>query len=118
VAALVATDVAARGIHVDDVGVVVHYDPPATDKDSVHRPGRAGRVGEAWSSRSSRPTSCATSRASSAPCTCASVWSGWRSSSCRGRSLPRPRPRPDQRANDRDALCTRWSDRPAGSSRS
>jgi superfamily II DNA/RNA helicase len=42
---LVATDVAARGIHVDDVAVVVHYDPPATDKDYVHRSGRTGRAG-------------------------------------------------------------------------
>jgi superfamily II DNA/RNA helicase len=45
VAALVATDVAARGIHVDNVGVVVHYDPPATGKDYVHRSGRTGRAG-------------------------------------------------------------------------
>ena len=45
VATLVATDVAARGIHVDDVGVVVHFDPPATDKDYVHRSGRTGRAG-------------------------------------------------------------------------
>ncbi len=42
---LVATDVAARGIHVDDVAVVVHYDPPASDKDYVHRSGRTGRAG-------------------------------------------------------------------------
>ncbi|MBW3562606.1 MAG: DEAD/DEAH box helicase [Actinobacteria bacterium] len=45
VAALVATDVAARGIHVDAVGTVVHYDLPATDKDYVHRSGRTGRAG-------------------------------------------------------------------------
>ena len=45
VAALVATDVAARGIHVDKVGVVVHLDPPATGKDYVHRSGRTGRAG-------------------------------------------------------------------------
>ena len=45
VTALVATDVAARGIHVDDVGVVVHYDLPGTDKDYVHRSGRTGRAG-------------------------------------------------------------------------
>lgn len=45
VAALVATDVAARGIHVDDVGVVVHFDPAGTDKDYVHRSGRTGRAG-------------------------------------------------------------------------
>jgi superfamily II DNA/RNA helicase len=45
VTTLVATDVAARGIHVDDVGVVVHYDPAGTDKDYVHRSGRTGRAG-------------------------------------------------------------------------
>jgi len=45
VAALVATDVAARGIHVDDVGVVVHYDLAGTDKDYLHRSGRTGRAG-------------------------------------------------------------------------
>jgi superfamily II DNA/RNA helicase len=43
--ALVATDVAARGIHVDDVGCVVHFDLPATAKDYVHRSGRTGRAG-------------------------------------------------------------------------
>ncbi len=42
---LVATDVAARGIHVDDVACVVHYDPPADAKDYVHRSGRTGRAG-------------------------------------------------------------------------
>jgi superfamily II DNA/RNA helicase len=42
---LVATDVAARGIHVDNVGVVVHFDPPASSKDYVHRSGRTGRAG-------------------------------------------------------------------------
>jgi superfamily II DNA/RNA helicase len=43
--ALVATDVAARGIHVDDVGCVVHFDLPADPKDYVHRSGRTGRAG-------------------------------------------------------------------------
>ncbi len=47
VQALVATDVAARGIHVDDVGVVVHHDLPADHKDYVHRSGRTGRAGSA-----------------------------------------------------------------------
>ena len=42
---LVATDVAARGIHVDAVECVVHYDPPADAKDYVHRSGRTGRAG-------------------------------------------------------------------------
>lgn len=45
VSALVATDVAARGIHVDNVSVVVHYDPPETGKDYTHRSGRTGRAG-------------------------------------------------------------------------
>jgi superfamily II DNA/RNA helicase len=45
VSTLVATDVAARGIHVDAVGVVVHYDMAGTDKDYVHRSGRTGRAG-------------------------------------------------------------------------
>ena len=42
---LVATDVAARGIHVDDVGVVVHYDPPSDHKAYLHRSGRTARAG-------------------------------------------------------------------------
>jgi len=45
VRALVATDVAARGIHVDDVGCVVQYDLPADAKDYLHRAGRTGRAG-------------------------------------------------------------------------
>ena len=44
--ALIATDVAARGIHVDDVDVVVHYDPPNDHKTYVHRSGRTARAGE------------------------------------------------------------------------
>lgn len=43
--ALVATDVAARGIHIDAVASVVHYDPPADHKDYVHRSGRTARAG-------------------------------------------------------------------------
>jgi superfamily II DNA/RNA helicase len=43
---LVATDVAARGIHVDDVGLVVHVDPPGDPKDYLHRAGRTARAGE------------------------------------------------------------------------
>src|SRR4051794_17191840 len=42
---LVATDVAARGIHVDDVDLVVHFDPPNDHKDYVHRSGRTARAG-------------------------------------------------------------------------
>jgi superfamily II DNA/RNA helicase len=44
---LVATDVAARGIHVDDIDVVVHYDPPEDHKAYVHRSGRTARAGDA-----------------------------------------------------------------------
>jgi superfamily II DNA/RNA helicase len=44
---LVATDVAARGIHVDAVDVVVHYDPAEDAKAYVHRSGRTARAGEA-----------------------------------------------------------------------
>jgi superfamily II DNA/RNA helicase len=43
---LVATDVAARGIHVDDVDVVIHYDPPEDSKAYLHRSGRTARAGE------------------------------------------------------------------------
>ena len=42
---LVATDVAARGIHVDDVSVVVHFDPPPDHKTYLHRSGRTARAG-------------------------------------------------------------------------
>jgi ATP-dependent RNA helicase RhlE len=48
---LVATDVAARGIHVDDVAHVVNYDLPQVPEDFIHRvgrTGRAGRKGTAW----------------------------------------------------------------------
>ena len=43
--ALVATDVVARGIHVDDVPCVVHFDPPGDAESYVHRSGRTGRAG-------------------------------------------------------------------------
>jgi superfamily II DNA/RNA helicase len=43
---LVATDVAARGIHVDDIDIVVHYDPPEDHKTYLHRSGRTARAGE------------------------------------------------------------------------
>jgi superfamily II DNA/RNA helicase len=43
---LVATDVAARGIHVDRVSRVVHFDLPADAKDYIHRSGRTARAGE------------------------------------------------------------------------
>lgn len=44
---LVATDIAARGIHVDDVSLVVHADPPAEHKAYLHRSGRTARAGKA-----------------------------------------------------------------------
>lgn len=42
---LVATDIAARGIHVDDVGLVIHADPPVEHKAYLHRSGRTARAG-------------------------------------------------------------------------
>ncbi|HEX8768567.1 MAG TPA: DEAD/DEAH box helicase, partial [Jatrophihabitans sp.] len=42
---LVATDIAARGIHVDDIGLVVHADPPVEHKAYLHRSGRTARAG-------------------------------------------------------------------------
>lgn len=44
---LVATDIAARGIHVDDVALVIHADPPVEHKAYLHRSGRTGRAGAA-----------------------------------------------------------------------
>ncbi|MFQ6326485.1 DEAD/DEAH box helicase [Nocardia sp. CWNU-33] len=44
---LVATDIAARGVHVDDVELVVHVDPPAEHKAYLHRSGRTARAGSA-----------------------------------------------------------------------
>ena len=43
---LVATDIAARGVHVDDVELVVHCDPPAEHKAYLHRSGRTARAGQ------------------------------------------------------------------------
>jgi superfamily II DNA/RNA helicase len=43
---LVATNVAARGLHIDNVDVVVHYDPPDDPKTYLHRSGRTARAGE------------------------------------------------------------------------
>lgn len=45
-AVLIATDVAARGIHVDGIDLVVHVDVPADHKDYLHRSGRTARAGE------------------------------------------------------------------------
>ncbi len=46
VTTLVATDVAARGIHVDGISKVINFDPPGQTEDYVHRTGRTGRAGE------------------------------------------------------------------------
>ncbi|MEV7797160.1 DEAD/DEAH box helicase [Streptomyces sp. NPDC087512] len=46
ITALVATNVAARGLHVDDLDLVVNVDPPTDPKDYVHRAGRTARAGE------------------------------------------------------------------------
>jgi superfamily II DNA/RNA helicase len=43
---LVATNVAARGLHIDDLDVVVHFDMPDDHKNYVHRSGRTARAGE------------------------------------------------------------------------
>ena len=44
---LVATDIAARGIHVDGIDLVIHADPPSEHKAYLHRSGRTGRAGAA-----------------------------------------------------------------------
>jgi len=46
VTTLVATDVAARGLDLDDITHVINFDPPGEDKDYVHRTGRTGRAGQ------------------------------------------------------------------------
>ena len=48
-AMLVATDVAARGIDIDDIGAVIHYEPAKDAKDYLHRSGRTARAGrDGW----------------------------------------------------------------------
>ena len=49
VSTLVATDVAARGLDVDDITRVINFDPPHSDDDYVHRVGRTGRAGRSGS---------------------------------------------------------------------
>ena len=45
VGVLVATDIAARGLHIDDIGLVIHVDPPTDPKAFLHRSGRTARAG-------------------------------------------------------------------------
>jgi superfamily II DNA/RNA helicase len=48
-AVLVATDVAARGIDIDDIGAVIHHEPAKDVKDYLHRSGRTARAGrDGW----------------------------------------------------------------------
>ena len=47
VSTLIATDVAARGLDVDEITHVINFDPPRTEDDYVHRVGRTGRAGRA-----------------------------------------------------------------------
>ena len=82
--ALVATDVAARGIHVDAVACVVHFDPPADDKDYLHRSGRTGRAG---ATAPSSPSSPRTSGKRWRPC---GGPSGWATPSSDAPELPGP----------------------------
>ena len=44
---LVATDVAARGLHIEAVDAVIHWDPPEDHKAYLHRSGRTARAGKA-----------------------------------------------------------------------
>ena len=47
---MIATDVAARGIHVDNVSIVINYDLPEQPEDYIHRIGRTGRAGNTGTS--------------------------------------------------------------------
>ena len=55
VSTLVATDVAARGLDVDDITHVINFDPPRVEDDYVHRVGRTGRAGRSGERRHPRP---------------------------------------------------------------
>ena len=52
---LVATDVAARGLDLDDITHVINFDPPEDDKGYVHRVGRTGRAGRGGNGHHARP---------------------------------------------------------------
>ena len=66
VTVLVATDVAARGIHIDEPDLVVNVDPPADHKDYLHRSGRTARARRTRSRRHPRPARTASRRRPSA----------------------------------------------------
>ncbi len=55
VSTLIATDVAARGLDVDEITHVINFDPPHTSEDYVHRIGRTGRAGRTGTGRHPRP---------------------------------------------------------------
>ena len=84
--ALVATDVVARGIHVDALPCVVHFDPPTDHVDYVHRSGRTGRAGHTGTVVSLVTPS---STRMSAACNMRSGWSpvSWRRSQHRDGSI-------------------------------
>jgi superfamily II DNA/RNA helicase len=109
VQALVATDVAARGIHVDDVAVVVHFDPAEDPKDYVHRSGRTARAGGMGAVVSlvvpeDRKKAVAIQRALSLPGASSDPEPRHRSSQHAGQHPgPRPGPRRDQRPGARSS---------------
>ena len=71
-AVLVATDVAARGIDIDDIGAVIHYEPAGDVKDYLHRSGRTARAGrDGWVSL--WPSTTSTPRCASCSAACAST---------------------------------------------
>ena len=125
---LVATDIAARGIHVDDVALVVHADPPAEHKAYLHRSGRTARAGADGTvvtlmtdeqvrdvraltrAAGINPTTTKLDRTLATPC-CAELKPGVRSHARRARrdgSPVRRQPRPAQRRRQPQAQHRRW----------
>lgn len=113
---LVATDVAARGIHVDDVELVVHYDLPANDKDYLHRSGRTGRAGRSGTVVAFVPPSRQRiARRLADDLEVAVAWSDSGRPAERGSVGQRhERPRRDDRQPRRDDRARRSDDRPRG----
>ena len=124
---LVATDVAARGIHVDDVDLVVQFDPPNDHKDYLHRSGRTARAGRhrhgrrarAEPARSVTCSGCTTRPASPRPATRSrpGTTSSGRSphrarpSACPARAARPGSPRGHQRGADNGRHGVRAADR-------